>query len=102
MKELHLGPHVDCDRRGSLRTMSGDGLDTIGREFGEQGGVPDRIKSTRYVQVDGSDLMSDIEDLHLLLGKQEQQVQGRVTQFESRVTQVIRNQAIGEEEGIHV
>ena len=26
MKELHLGPHVDCDRRGSLRAMSGDGL----------------------------------------------------------------------------
>ena len=26
IKELHLGPHVDCDKRGSLRTMSGDGL----------------------------------------------------------------------------
>ena len=26
MKELHLGPHVDCDRRGSLRAVSGDGL----------------------------------------------------------------------------
>ena len=26
MKELHLGPHVDCDRRGSLQAMSGDGL----------------------------------------------------------------------------
>ena len=26
MKELHLGPHGDCDRRVSLRAMSGDGL----------------------------------------------------------------------------
>ena len=26
MKELHLGPPVGCDRRGSLRAMSGDGL----------------------------------------------------------------------------
>ena len=26
MKELHLGPHGDCNRRGSLRAMSGDGL----------------------------------------------------------------------------
>ena len=26
MKELHLGPHVGCDRSGSLRDMSGDGL----------------------------------------------------------------------------
>ena len=26
MKELHLRPHVDCDRRGSLRAMTGDGL----------------------------------------------------------------------------
>ena len=26
MRELHLGPHVGCDRRGSLRAMSGDGV----------------------------------------------------------------------------
>ena len=26
MKELHLGPHGDCDRRGSLRAMSREGL----------------------------------------------------------------------------
>ena len=26
MKELHLGPHGDCDRRGSLQAMSEDGL----------------------------------------------------------------------------
>ena len=31
MKELHLGPHVDCDRRGSLRAMSGDGLGYHGK-----------------------------------------------------------------------
>ena len=49
-------------------------LDFIGTEFGEQGRVPDRIESTRYVQGDGSDLMSGIEDLHLLLGKQKQHI----------------------------
>ena len=52
-------------------------LDTIGREFGEQGRVPDRVKSTRYVQGYGSDLMSGIEDLHPLLGEQKQHIQGR-------------------------
>ena len=26
MRELHLRPHVGCDRRGSLRVMSGDVL----------------------------------------------------------------------------
>ena len=26
MRELHLGPHAGCDRRGSLRAMSGGGL----------------------------------------------------------------------------
>ena len=39
-------------------------------EFGEQGGMPDRIESTQYVEGDGSDLMSGNEDLHPLLGKQ--------------------------------
>ena len=35
-------------------------LDTIGRGFGEQGGVPDYIKSMRCVLGDGSDLMMDV------------------------------------------
>ncbi len=38
-------------------------LDTIGREFGEQGRVPDLVKSTGYVQGYGSDFLSGIEDL---------------------------------------
>ena len=49
-------------------------LDTIGREFGEQGWVPDHVKSTRYVKGDGSDFMSGIEDLHPLLGEQKQHI----------------------------
>ena len=49
MKELHLGPHVDCDRRVSLEPRVEMALDTIGREFGEQGRVPDHVKSTQYV-----------------------------------------------------
>ena len=44
--------------------------------------------------------MSGIEDLHLLLEKQEQQVQGKVTWSESKL--MIRNQAIREEEGFNV
>ena len=51
-------------------------------------------------QGDGSDLIFGIEDLHPLLGKQEQQVQGRVTWSESKL--MIGNQAIGEEEGFNV
>ena len=54
-------------------------LDTIGREFCEQGRVPDRVKGTRYVYGYGSDLMSGIEDLHPLLGEQKQHIQGRVS-----------------------
>ena len=69
-------------------------------EFGEQGRMPDRIEGTRYVKGDGSDFMSDIEDLHPLLGEQKQQIQGRVTWSESKL--MIRNQAIGEEEGSNV
>ena len=75
-------------------------LDTIRREFGEQSRVPYPIESSRYVERDGSDLMSGIEDLHLLLGKQNQQVQGRVTWSESKL--MIGNQAIGEEEGFNI
>ena len=36
-------------------------LDAIGREFGEQGGMPKCIESSRYVQRDGPNLVSDIE-----------------------------------------
>ena len=54
-------------------------LDSIGRQFGEQVGMPDSIKSSNYVQRNGPDLMSDIEGLHPLLGKWKQHVQGRVT-----------------------
>ena len=75
-------------------------FDAIGREFGEQGGVPDRIESMQYVWGDGSDLMSGIEDLHPLLGEQKQQVQGRATWSESKL--MIGNQAIGEEKGFNV
>ena len=71
-------------------------LDTIGREFGEQGKVPDLVKSTGYVEGDGSDFMSGIEDLHPLLGEQNQHIQGRVTWSESKL--MIGNQAIGKEE----
>ena len=39
-------------------------LDSIGRQFGEQGRMPDCIKSSRYVQREGPDLMSEIEGLH--------------------------------------
>ena len=44
--------------------------------------------------------MSGIEDLHPLLGKQEQQVQGGVTWSEIKL--IVGNQAIGEDEGFDV
>ena len=75
-------------------------LDTIGREFGEQCRVPDRVKSTQYVLGYGSDFMSGIEDLHPLLGEQKQLIQGGVTWSETNL--MIGNQAIGEEEGFNV
>ena len=75
-------------------------VDTLGREFGEQGRVPDRVKSMQYVEGYGSDFMSCIEDLHPLLGEQKQHIQGRVTWSESKL--MIGNQAIGEEEGFNV
>ncbi len=74
-------------------------LDTIGREFGEQGRMPDRVKSTRYVSGYGSDFMSGVESLHPLLGEQQQHIQGRVTWSETKL--MIGNQAIGEEEGFN-
>ena len=58
-------------------------LDSIARQFGEQGRIPDCIKSSRYVQTDGPDLMSDIEGLHPLLGESKQHVQGGMTWSES-------------------
>ena len=66
----------------------------------EQGRVPDRVKSTLYVEGYGSDLMSGIEYLHPLLGEQKQHIQGRVTWSETKL--MIGNQAIGEEEGFNV
>ena len=75
-------------------------LATIGREFGRQSRVPDRVKSTRYVKGDGSDFMSGIKDLRLLLREQKQHVQGRLTWSESKL--MIVNQAIGKEEGFNV
>ena len=75
-------------------------LDTIGREFGGQGRVPDHIESMLYVSEDGSDFMSGIEDLHPLLGEQKQHFKGRMAWSESKL--MIRNQAIGEEEGFNV
>ena len=39
-------------------------LDSIGRQFGEQGRISDCIESSRYVERDGPDLTSDIEGLH--------------------------------------
>ena len=44
-------------------------LDAIGRELEEHCGMPDCIKSMRYVQRDGPDLMSDIKGLHPSLGE---------------------------------
>ena len=70
-------------------------LDPTGREFGEQGRVPDHVKSTRYVQGYSSALISGIEDLDPLLGEQDQHIQDRVTWSETKL--MIRNQAIGDE-----
>ena len=75
-------------------------LNTKGKEFGEQRRVPDRVKSVQYVLGYVSDCMSGIVDLHPLLGEQKQHIQGRVTWSETKL--MIRNQAIGEEEGFDV
>ena len=58
------------------------------------------VSKARYVEGDCSDFMSGIEDLHPLLGEQKQHIQGRVTWSETKL--MIRNQAIGEEEGFNV
>ena len=98
MRELSLGPHVCCDRRGSLRAMSGDGLGYHRKSL--VGRVPDSVKSTPYVLGYGSDFMSSIEYLHPLLGEQKQHIQVRVTWSETKL--MIGNQAIGGEEGFNV
>ena len=54
-------------------------LDAIGREIGKQGGMPDCIECSRYVERDGPDHMSDIEDLLPLFGESKHHVQGRMT-----------------------
>ena len=58
-------------------------LDSVGRQFGEQGRMPDCFESSSFVQRDGPDLMSNIEGVHPLLGEEKQHDQGRVTRFES-------------------
>ena len=47
-----------------------------------------------------TDRTSGISDLHPLVGKQKQHVQGRVPWIESKL--MVRNEAIGEEEGFEV
>ena len=75
-------------------------LDTKGREFGDQGRVPDCIEGTQYVEVDGSDFLSGIEDLHPLLGEQKQHILDREIWSEYKL--MIGNQAIGEDKGFNV
>ena len=60
-------------------------LDSIGRPFVEQGRMPDHINSMRYVQIDGPNLMSDIDGLHPLLIELKQHVQGAVTWSETKL-----------------
>ena len=62
--------------------------------------MTDCIKSSRYVQRDGPDLMSDIEGLHQLVGEQKQHVQGRVTRSEADL--MILDEVIGEKKGFYV
>ena len=60
-------------------------LDSLGTQSGEQGRMSDSIESSKYVQRDGPDHMSDIEGLHPLLGVLKQHVQSRVTRSESEL-----------------
>ena len=71
-------------------------LDVTRRKLGEQGRMPDCIKSMRYVSRDGPDLMSDIEDLHISLGEQKQHVKCRVIWSETKL--VIGDEVMGETE----
>ena len=73
-------------------------IDAIGREFGEQGRMPDCSKSMRHVQKEGPELISYIEGLHPLLGESKQHVQGRLTWSKTKL--VIRSEVVGgEKEG---
>ena len=56
--------------------------------------MPDCIIRSRYVQRDGSDLISDIEGVHPLLGESKQHVQGGVTWSETEL--VIYDEVVGE------
>ena len=58
------------------------------------------VSNARDMTWEMTDLMSGIDDLHPLLGKQKQQVQRRVTWSESKL--MMGNQAIGEEERFNV
>ena len=53
-------------------------LDAIGRELGEQCGMPDCIECSIHILRYVSDLISDIEGLHPLLGEQMQHVHATV------------------------
>ena len=44
-------------------------FDSIARQFGEQGRMPDYIESSRNVQKDSLHLMTDIEGVHSMLGE---------------------------------
>ena len=73
-------------------------FDSIGRQFGEQDGMPDCIISLRYVQRGGPDLMFDIEDLHPLLVEYKLHAQGGVTWSETKL--VIRDEVVGEKKDL--
>ena len=60
-------------------------LDAIGREFGDQGRMPDHIRCSRYGQRNGPDLMSDIEGFHPLLGEYKQHVQDKMIGSETEL-----------------
>ena len=79
-------PHVDSESRESQEAMCGVGLGChVGRQFGEQSGMPDCNESTRYAQRDGPDLLCDIEGLLQFLGEWNQHVQLGVTWSESKL-----------------
>ena len=54
-------------------------LDSIGRQFGEQGMMPDYQKFEICPEKDSPDLMSDIEGLHHCWESKKQYVQGGLT-----------------------
>ena len=62
--------------------------------------MPDCVKSMRYGQRDGPELLSDIEGLHPFLGEQKQHVQGGVTSSETKL--VNKDEVVDEKEGFHI